>query len=297
MKLLILGADGMIGHQHFLHFQEKFEVKAALRQKAAVYRAFTHLFNADNSYFEVDVRDMSRVKAVLDEFKPDLVIHAAGIVKQHPLSDDRLVSIEINALAPLRLAKLCQEVGARLITFSTDCIFSGKKGTYTEKDPADAQDVYGLTKALGEVHAKNALTLRTSTIGLELNPANHHGLIEWFLNASGNIRGFRRAIYTGVITKELCRVVEKIICHYPALHGVYQLAAAPISKYDLLKTLAQKLQRRDIEVEPYDDFVCDRSLNGELLARTIDYQAPDWDTMLSELAYEIQATRCSEEKR
>lgn len=291
MKLLIFGADGMIGHQHFLHFQKIFEVRAALRQKAAVYSNFTDVFNMQNSYFEVDVCDPSSVESALADFRPDIVINAVGIVKQHALSQDRLTSIEVNALAPHRLAKFCQAINARLITFSTDCVFSGKKGAYTENDPADAEDVYGLTKALGEVHDMNALTLRTSTIGLELNPAHRHGLIEWFLAAKGQVRGFRQAIYTGVITKELCRVVETIICHHPDLHGVYQLAAKPINKYDLLAILAQKLHRSDVSIEPHDGFICDRSINGDLLAHTIGYQAPGWDEMLDELAQEIQAVR------
>jgi len=195
------------------------------------------------------------------------------------------LTIEINALLPHRLRDLCLEVGARLIHFSTDCVFSGRTGGYRETDQPDAVDLYGRSKLLGEVHEAPGLTVRSSIVGLELS--RRTGLIEWFLAQRGTIRGFRRAIYTGVTTAEMARFVARVLAAHHDLHDVWHLASAPISKYDLLVALARRLGRTDVEILPDDDFVCDRSLDGSRLRQVIGYEAPSWDAMLTELADEV----------
>src|SRR5262249_39151322 len=153
----------------------------------------------------IEVLDVNAVRRVLADFQPEAVVNAVGIVKQRPAAKEALLSLEVNAVFPHRLRLSCEEFGARLIHVSTDCVFDGRRGNYTEADPADAKDVYGLTKYLGEVSEAPALTLRLSIIGLEL--ARKASLIEWFLAQRGQVRGFTRAIYTGLTTLELARVI------------------------------------------------------------------------------------------
>jgi len=165
-------------------------------------------------------------------------------------------------------------------------VFAGTRGGYREDDTADANDLYGRTKYLGELHDGHCVTLRSSIIGLEL--ARKTGLVEWFLAQTGSIRGFRRAIYSGLTTAEMARVVERILLHHADISGVWQVASRPISKYDLLSGLASRLERGDMRVEPDDEFACDRSLDGGRFHDATGYQAPAWDDMLDELANEIK---------
>lgn len=281
MKILVLGGDGMLGHQLLASLQDRHEVRVTLRQDLSVYRDHG-LFTPDNSYFGVDVLHDRYLMHVLSEFQPDAVINGVGIVKQRALAKEVVPSLEINALFPHRLETLCAALNIRLIQMSTDCVFSGRKGQYTEDDISDAEDVYGKSKYLGELATPNSVTLRTSIIGLELS--RKMSLIEWFLGQTGQLKGFKRAIYSGLTTLELSRLIEKILIDHPTLSGVWHVASAPISKYDLLTKLAQLLERDDIKLLAEEDFYCDRSLNGNAFAQATGYQAPSWDFMLAELA-------------
>lgn len=288
MRCLILGGDGMLGHQLLKSWQSKHEVRVTLRQARSQY---THngLFNPENSYDGIDVRNTDRVREVLEEFQPAAVVNAVGIIKQRTASRNSLPSLEVNAVFPHRLRLLCQEIGARMVHISTDCVFNGRRGNYTEQDPADADDLYGLSKYLGEVSAKPCLTLRTSIIGLELS--HKQSLIEWFLSQTGTIKGFTNALYTGLTTIEMARVIEMAITQYPDLHGLWQVASEPISKYELLGKLSAFLGRSDLSIEPDDSFRCDRRLSGEAFTRETGYHAPSWDEMLLELAVRIKLQR------
>ena len=178
MRLLILGGDGMLGHQLLKSLAPRHEVRVTLRQDMEAYAAY-QLFDNANSYTGIDVRSLERLAEVLADFRPEAVINAVGIVKQRPTAKESIPSLEINSLLPHRLAVLCKAIGARLIHLSTDCIFSGKKGNYQESDPSDAEDLYGKTKFLGETQENHCLTLRTSIIGRELS--RNKSLLEWFL--------------------------------------------------------------------------------------------------------------------
>lgn len=284
MRILILGGQGMLGHQLLLSLRSRHEVRTTLHHEFANNIA-PGLFTAENTYPNIDVRSDQKINQVLDHFRPDAVINAVGIIKQRDNANVAIPSIEINALLPHRLSKHCKNTGARLIQPSTDCIFSGDRGNYTEDDFPDARDLYGRSKVLGEVSEPHCITLRTSIVGLELR--HNKSLIEWFLAQKGKISGYRSAIYTGVTTLEFARVIERILTEYSHLSGVYQLASTPIDKYTLLTTLAEKLRRRDISIEADDTFICNRSLNGTRFASAIRYQVPSWDTMLEELARQI----------
>lgn len=285
MRILILGGNGMLGHQFLCSWQGHHEVMVTLRGALSDYADFG-LFDSSNSYADVDVCNDALLESIVSDFAPDAVVNAVGVTKQRADGSTVIPTIEINALFPHRLAKLCSKYGARMVHMSTDCIFSGKSGFYDEQAVSDAEDLYGRSKYLGEVNQSHVVTLRKSTIGLEL--AGAHGLVEWFLAQRGAIRGFRGAIYSGLISSELARVIEMILVHHPALSGIWNVAAEPINKYDLLLQLAEKLGRDDIEIVPYDDFVCDRSLNGAAFREKTGYIAPSWDTMLNELADQIE---------
>lgn len=281
MKILILGGDGMLGHELFRQLGEHHDVGVTLRQALDDYRGFG-LFSAQNAIDRVDVRDEARLRGVLSDFAPDVAINCVGIVKQRPDAKSPVPSLEINSLYPHKLLALCSARGTRLVHFSTDCVFSGKTGGYRETDTPDPVDLYGHTKLLGELQDPPGLTLRTSIIGLELS--RKAGLIEWFLAQRGKIRGFRRAVYTGFTTREMGRIVRRLIEQHDDLHGVWHVASAPINKYTLLVELAKKLQRSDVEIAADDAFACDRSLRADRFRAATGYAPPSWDEMLTELA-------------
>lgn len=285
MRVLILGGDGMLGHHLILELSRSHDVVCTLRRDPADYTQFG-IFTAQNSLTGIDARDTGRLLEAINTVRPDVVVNAIGIVKQQPTSSDVLQSLEVNAVLPHRLAATCQEMGARLIHISTDCVFAGDRGNYGEDDIADAVDTYGRTKHLGEVVGANCLTLRTSMIGLELH--RKRSLIEWYLAQSGTIRGFSRAIYSGLTTLELSRVIGMLITRFPELSGVYQVVSEPISKYDLLAQLNTLLARDDLAIERDDNFFCDRSMKGDLFEAATGYRAPTWDSMLGELAATIR---------
>jgi dTDP-4-dehydrorhamnose reductase len=284
MKILILGGDGMLGHQLFLRLREGFETRVTLRQDFPAYR---HLgcFSPEEVYTGIDVRVTDRLLAVLADFRPEYVVNAVGMVKQRPEGHEHIANLEVNALLPHRLGLACRAIDANLIHISTDCVFSGRRGNYTEADQPDPVDVYGYSKLLGEVSGPGVLTLRTSIIGLEL--MRHTSLIEWFLDQRGPIKGYRQAIFSGFTTRELSRIIERLVTQHAGVMGLYHLASEPISKYDLLVQLRDRL-RRDIEITPDDALHCDRSLDSSRFRNTFDYRPPSWDGMLEELAADIR---------
>ncbi len=235
--------------------------------------------------YGVDARNLQDVVGAVAQARPDAVVNAIGIVKQRPTAKESIPSLEINALFPHRLSEVCKAAGARLVHLSTDCVFSGTKGSYTEQDPADAIDLYGRSKLLGELHEPHCLTLRTSIIGLELS--RKKSLVEWFLAQRGPIKGFRKAIYSGLTTAEMARAIEHMLVSAPEVGGLWHLSSDPIDKFDLLTRLQARVKLEGVEIRPDDQFVCDRSLDSSALMKRVAYRAPSWDAMLDELAAEI----------
>ncbi len=291
MKVLVMGGDGMLGHQLLLRLRRSHDVRVTLRRPLPEYAALS-LFTDDNAYSGVDVRSPGAVAEVLARFRPDVICNATGIVKQRPAAAQAVTSIEVNALFPHRLAVMAADVGARVVQISTDCVFSGRRGGYTEDDLPDPVDLYGRTKLLGEVEEQGSVTLRTSIVGLELH--RQQGLVEWALTERGSIRGFRGALYSGLTTSELSRVCATLITRYPDLHGVWHVASEPISKYDLLVALFARLGRTDVEVTPDDTFKCDRTLLADRFNQATAYRPPSWDMMLDELSVSIRARMAGE---
>jgi dTDP-4-dehydrorhamnose reductase len=294
MRILILGGDGMLGHQLLRSWQKQHDVFVSLRRGLLDYAAYG-LFHDKNSIDHVDVLDVDAVRKAIDLVRPDALINAVGIIKQRDAAHQAEPSIAVNALLPHQLYRLCIERGIRLVHLSTDCVFSGKQGYYTEADLEDARDLYGRSKLLGEVDAPGAITLRTSIIGLEL--ARKQSLIEWFLAQRGVVRGFTKAIYSGFTTQEMARVIDVVLREHSDLSGVYHVASAPINKYELLHMLARLLHRDDIEITADDSFVCDRSLDGSRFCQRTGYYPPSWLAMLSELAQQFQQGKDNDTSR
>ena len=230
----------------------------------------------------VDVSDLDSSRAAIEKIKPDVVINAVGVVKQRPESEDVIKTLSINSLFPQRLAELSREYNFRLITVSTDCVFSGDKGNYSEDDLADARDLYGISKLLGEVKDDNCLTIRTSIIGREL--ASAHSLVEWFLSNRGNaVKGYLNAIYSGFPTIVLAEIISDIITNHAGLNGVYHVSSDPINKFDLLGLL-NKYYQADVVIEPFEDFVIDRSLDSSAFRKATGFSPLGWEHMIEQMA-------------
>lgn len=228
----------------------------------------------------VDVENADALVRSFGEARPDVVINCVGLVKQLANADDPLVALPINAILPHRLARLSGAVGARLIHISTDCVFDGKDGGYVEADRSNAADLYGRSKFLGEVDYPNAITLRTSIIGRELDSA--HGLIDWFLSQTGSVRGYKHAIFSGLTTVELARVMRDVVLPRPELRGLYHVSVDPISKFDLL-TLVADVYGKAIEIVPDEALKIDRSLDSTRFKAATGYRPPEWREMIQSL--------------
>jgi dTDP-4-dehydrorhamnose reductase len=283
---MILGGAGMLGHQLVASLGKEFEVWATLRGTAPA-AAPDGLLNPDRTIRGIDVLDFDAVTGVTANVRPDAVINCVGIVKQLAAAKDPFLSVAVNSLLPHRLHRLCRAAGARLIHFSTDCVFSGRKGGYTEEDPSDALDLYGRSKFLGETVGEGALTIRSSIIGHELGSAS--GLVEWFLAQRGKrVSGYRRAVFSGFTTHQMAHIVRRVLTQHPDLSGTLQVSSAPINKYDLLMLLRQAYGV-EVEIVPDDTVRIDRSLDSTRFRHLTGYVPPSWQQMIQEMA----ESRCS----
>jgi dTDP-4-dehydrorhamnose reductase len=279
--LLVLGGAGMLGHKVFQLLGSQLDVMVTFRRFDRRLRE-TGLFLEQRVIDGVDVHKLDTVRKAIERAQPKVVVNCVGIIKQLPTAHDPALAIYTNSLFPHLLAGLCAEAGARLIHISTDCVFSGEEGHYSESSIPNARDLYGRTKLLGEVTGPGSLTLRTSVIGRELFTSA--SLVDWFLSQrGGKVQGYRRAIYTGVTTAVLSREIGRVIAEFPTLSGLYQVASDPISKFELLLLLRDAFGV-DVTVEPFDDFFCDRSLTGDEYRKVTGFVAPPWPDMVRDLA-------------
>jgi len=283
MRVLILGASGMLGNAvlKVMAEREDWTIYGTLRSSNEILQAavptvrFLHGVNAEQP---------DSLVAAFTNSRPTIVINCIGIVKQLAGAENPLDAIPINSLLPHRLAKLCELSDARFIHVSTDCVFSGRKGMYSETDLPDAEDIYGRTKLIGEVNYPHAITLRTSIIGHELGST--HGLVDWFLSQQENVKGFTSAIFSGLPTCEFSRVIRDFVMPNPQIHGIYHVAAKPISKYDLLQLINFRY-RKGLLIESDDRIKIDRSLDGTRFRFATGYTAPEWPKLIEKM-YESQ---------
>jgi dTDP-4-dehydrorhamnose reductase len=284
MKVLILGGTGMLGHMACRVFSSRFETFATSKRPLDASNPMP-LFLPKNACFGgVDaIEDKARLRAVLKEVKPSVVLNCIGIIKQKKEAHDAIPSIRTNSLFPHELAEIASEEHAKAIFFSTDCVFSGKRGRYSEADNPDPIDVYGRSKLLGEVSDATHFTVRSSIIGRELGTSTS-GLIEWFISQKGrSIQGFAKAIYTGFTTRAMCELLIAVLEKRFDLSGIWHLASAPMSKYDLLSRLNGPLGL-GITISRNETFESDRSLDGTRFINETGLAIPTWEEMLRELA-------------
>lgn len=278
MKVLVVGASGMIGSTVLRVLSEKQDWQVFGSVRSAEAGRFFPQAIAGRLIAGVEATDSDALLSLFNRVRPDVVVNCAGLTKHLPSSDDVLTALPINSLMPHRLAKLSELVGARLIHISTDCVFTGSKGHYLESDPPDAQDVYGRSKIMGEVDYPHAVTLRTSTIGHELNSA--YGLLDWFLSQGEQCKGFTKAIFSGLPTVVFAQVIRDVVIPRPDLHGLYHVAAEPIDKYSLLRLIATTYGKM-VEIVPDEQLAIDRSLNGDRFRAATGYRALSWPDLIN----------------
>jgi len=281
-RVLVLGAGGQLGHMLVRILKEDFEVFGTTRGSTSTDQPLTNFIDEKMWIPDLDVTNLADLEKVITELRPEAVINCVGIVKQrHEMGADP-VSYWVNAVLPHEISKLVTASGGRFIHFSTDCVFSGKDGNYSETDAPDPTDDYGSSKHEGEVTNTNSLTLRTSHIGPELT--THQGLYDWVLRSRGmSVSGFTNAIFSGFTTLELSIIVKQIITNHQSLHGIFQVASEPISKYELIRQLNVALNL-GIDVIPNGSFHCDRSLNGSRFKDATGIRIPSWPEMIEALA-------------
>lgn len=274
MKILILGASGMLGHMLFAEL---------LRRGLDVYGSARRVFACKPAWRArllpgLDAHDMGTVRQALDAVRPDVCVNAVGLIRQVPEGRQNLPCLLINAVLPWQLLELCRPCRIRLVHYSTDCVFDGRKGSpYLEEDAPTATDTYGRTKSLGEVSGENALTLRTSLLGPELR--GKHSLLEWFLAQQGPINGYTDAIYSGLPTSEHARVLADYVLPQADLNGLYQVSGRPISKYELLRLLNTAYEK-ETTITPYAGMGEDKRLSGAAFCSATGYEAPAWPDLL-----------------
>ena len=278
MRVLVLGVTGMLGNAVLRVFaeDERHEVWGTMRNEGG--RRYFAREVQPRLLAGVDVLDLDAVADVMLHVKPEVVINCVGLIKQLADAKDPLVALPINAMLPHRLAKVCALSGARLIHVSTDCVFSGRKGNYLEADLSDAEDLYGKSKFIGELHdLPYAITLRTSIIGHELDSNN--ALVDWFLSQEGAVKGYARAIFSGLPTVELARIMKDFVVPHPELHGLYHVSAKPIDKFSLL-TLIAEIYGKKIDIRHDEEVSIDRSLNSARFTEATGYVAPEWPQLV-----------------
>lgn len=287
LRVLVLGADGMLGHKVLQVLRGRFSIFATFRDEHGLWTTYPTFAGMDRDHLlgGVNALDLGSVAKAIEVVQPRAVINCIGIVKQREDAKVAIPSILVNALFPHQLADLCHAKGARLIHLSTDCVFSGNRGGYGEDDLPDPVDLYGRTKLLGELNRNGCLTIRTSIIGWELK--QRAGLLEWFAaQRNRTIKGFRGAIYSGLSTDVLARLIGSLLESKAGLSGLYHVGSGPITKYDLLSRLREHSGWRDIIIDPDDGLRCDRSLDCTRFAAATGWQAPSWDEMIAGLAAE-----------
>jgi len=280
MKVLIVGATGMLGYSLFSNLSEYsgLEVYGTVRNIKGKERFFT---DYPNKIIEgVEVENVHNVGVVIANLKPNVVINCIGLIKQHDIAKQHTDAIAINSLLPHQLASICTQFEAKLIHFSTDCIFAGAKGGYLENDIPDATDLYGRSKSLGEVDYAPHLTFRTSIIGHELSSSV--SLIDWFLSQENKTKGFSKAIFSGLPTCMIAKLLAEYILPKPEITGLFHLSVDPIDKFSLLK-LVSTIYHKEIKIEESTELTIDRSLNSDRLRKLIDFKVPTWEVLITDM--------------
>lgn len=281
-KVLVLGASGMLGNAVYRTFATSpgFNVFGTVRSPSS--RIVLPAEANGRLLTGIDVEQTDSLVFAFENVRPDIVINCIGLVKQLAAVHDPLATLSVNSMLPHRLARLSALVGARLLHVSTDCVFLGSKGNYLENDVPDAQDLYGRSKLLGEVDYPNAITLRTSIIGTELGSA--HGLVGWFLSQNGTVKGFTKAVFSGLPTAVLASVMRDYVVPKPELRGVWHVSADPIAKFDLLQLVAAQYGKNN-HILSDAQLVIDRSLDSSRFRKATGWNPPSWPELITQMRH------------
>jgi len=269
MKFLVLGAAGMAGHT----------ISTYLSEKGHDVIGFDRVKGQHSEFVVGDARNVEFIRGIITQGRFDSVINCIGILNQFA-EENRELAVFLNSYLPHFLAEITKDMETQIIHMSTDCVFSGKRGGYTESDLRDGETFYDRTKALGELEDEKNITLRNSIVGPDMNE-NGIGLFNWFMKQNRTIKGYTRAMWTGLTTLELAKTMEQAAKKRAS--GLYNMVySEPISKYDLLKLFNKYMRNDELNVEPFDGFVADKSLKRTRF--DFDYTVPDYETMVSEMA-------------
>lgn len=265
MKILVLGSEGMLGHVVKLYFLEQgHDVKGTSR-------------SGNKDYTFDATKNITDIEKFIDDFKPEVIINCIGILNK-VAEDNKSLAVTINSYLPHYLDEICRNRGIKFIHVSTDCVFDGKQGDYTEDSFRTATDFYGRSKALGEINNDANLTLRTSIVGPDKNQ-NGIGLFQWFMNQENETNGFDKVIWTGVTTLELAKCMEKSIANN--ITGLrHAVNNQKIDKYSLLQ-LFKKYFNKDIIINRKSDYVSDKSV---VRTTDFDFEIPSYDQMVQEMS-------------
>jgi dTDP-4-dehydrorhamnose reductase len=280
--VLVLGASGMLGHMLVRVLSEHHQVIGTTSSQYDSKSPLARILEKANWIDHVDVRNWQTVESAINHVKPNVLINCVGVIKQKMDSGNIKDAILINSLIPHQLAATCEKLDIRFIHFSTDCVFDGTPGIkYTSYTP-NATDLYGTTKRLGEVNYAPSITLRTGFVGRQLSGAE--GLFEWVLSQKGKaVSGYQNAIYSGLTTMALSRVIKQVIEVQPTLSGLYQVASNRINKFDLITQLNESLHL-GLSIAKNTEFMCDRSMDGTEFTNLTNIHIPSWEEMLTEFA-------------
>lgn len=280
MSVLVLGATGLIGNRLVRTLSEDFDVFGTTRQLKFPNPKFYQLLKKENWLIISDLKKMFEIEAKIKKLKPNVIVNCLGITKQKAGAFDIQESMTVNALFPHQLSTICRELDIRLIHFSTDCVFSGQKGNYTEDDIPDPIDTYGRTKVLGELLNDHDLTIRTSFVGREIS--SFKNLFEWVIqNKNKKVQAYPNAIYSGLTTLTLSQIIKTIIIKHPTLSGLWHISSEPVSKYELLSNLNNELALK-MDIQKDESFICDRSLNSDSFRKETLIRIPNWAEMIKE---------------
>ena len=282
MRILILGGNGMIGHKIYQTLSAEFPDTWALLRKNFDLLSSKNIFNTNKIIDIFDLINFSKLDSLLSDLNPDIIINAAGITIRRGVNDSLYRTILTNSVLPHFLGEWVQgKEGKRLIHFSTDCVFSGKTGSYEDNTIPDSTDNYGKTKALGEVNLSQTLTLRGSMIGRELN--YHTELLDWFLSQKSKvIKGFSGVLYSGITTIRMANYVKKIIYNFPNMSGIYNVSSSSISKYELL-LLINDIFDTKLEIIKDDTYTSNKVLISNRFYKAIQEKTPLWQDLVVEL--------------
>jgi dTDP-4-dehydrorhamnose reductase len=277
VRVLVLGATGMLGSAMMRELVDSDDLDALGTIRSGDSKSLFPSPLASKLVVLRDSQDYDGLTEMLDRMRPDVIVNCISPNRASLAEGDPIRIIPICALLPHQLARLSGERGARLIHFSTDGVFSGAKGGYTEDDRPDPIDVYGVAKWLGEPRGEHTITIRTSMIGHELRGSQ--GLLGWFLSQEKHCKCYSRTVFSGLPAVVLAQIVRDMVLPHPELSGVYHVAAQPITKCELLRLIAD-VYGKSIEILPDETLVIDRSLNAERFRRATGFVAPDWRTLI-----------------